>query len=86
MKPKREFLRKIYIAQKLEGKFQWNLGSQIKINFHFKMIFLSSFERERNDGKSQKRKWNLEESEMIEFQFGSRGENSFCDFDVVVVL
>jgi hypothetical protein len=50
------------------------------------MIFLSSFERERNDGKSQKRKWNLEESEMIEFQFGSRGENSFCDFDVVVVL
>jgi hypothetical protein len=29
---KREFLRKIYIALFLEGKFQWNLGNQIKIS------------------------------------------------------
>jgi hypothetical protein len=47
------------------------------------VIFLSSFDRERKIDGDSEIKWNVEESEMIEFQFWSRGE---VRFDVVMVL
>jgi hypothetical protein len=36
--------------------------------------------------ENPERNWNLEEKEMTEFQFWSRGENSYCEIDVVMVL